>query len=128
MSFFLNDDLELLKQSAQEFTEKYVAPCVAEMEETNEFPRDLYLKAGELGFLSLIVPEQIGGMGLGLTAVGVVTEEIAKVSPAFAISYYVDSCMVSYLMEIAQPRSAPEEVSSWTHERLDHHGGWYHAP
>ena len=63
MSFFLNDDLELLKQSAQEFTEKYVAPCVAEMEETNEFPRDLYLKAGELGFLSLIVPEQIGGMG-----------------------------------------------------------------
>ena len=99
MSFFLNDDLELLKQSAKEFTETYVAPRVAEMEETNEFPRDLYLKAGELGFLSLIVPEQIGGMGLGLTAVGVVTEEIAKVSPAFAISYYVDSCMVSYLME-----------------------------
>lgn len=99
MSFFLNDDLELLKQSAKEFTETYVAPRVAEMEETNEFPRDLYLKAGELGFLSLIVPEQIGGMGLGLTAVSVVTEEIAKVSPAFAISYYVDSCMVSYLME-----------------------------
>ena len=99
MSFFLNDDLELLKQSAKEFTETFVAPRVAEMEETNEFPRDLYLKAGELGFLSLIVPEQIGGMGLGLTAVGVVTEEIAKVSPAFAISYYVDSCMVSYLME-----------------------------
>ena len=124
MSFFLNDDLELLKQSAQEFTEKYVAPCVAEMEETNEFPRDLYLKAGELGFLSLIVPEQIGGMGLGLTAVGVVTEEIAKVSPAFAISYYVGELSDG----IAQPRSAPEEVSSWTHERLDHHGGWYHAP
>lgn len=128
MSFFLNDDLELLKQSAQEFTEKYVAPCVAEMEETNEFPRDLYLKAGELGFLSLIVPEQIGGMGLGLTAVGVVTEEIAKVSPAFAISYYVDSCMVSYLMESPNREAAPEEVSSWAHERLDHHGGWHHAP
>lgn len=50
MSFFLNDDLELLKQSAKEFTETFVAPRVAEMEETNEFPRDLYLKAGELGF------------------------------------------------------------------------------
>ena len=50
MSFFLNDDLELLKQSAQEFTEKYVAPCVAEMEETNEFPRDLYLKAASWAF------------------------------------------------------------------------------
>lgn len=99
MSFFLNDDLELLQESARAYAEQYVAPRVAEMEETNKFPRDLYLKAGELGFLGLIVPEKIGGSGLGLTAVGVVTEEIAKVSPAFAISYYVDSCMSSYLME-----------------------------
>lgn len=99
MSYFLNDELELLQESAREFAEQYVAPAVAGMEENNEFPRDLYLKAGELGFLSLIVPEQIGGAGMGLTAVGVVAEEIAKVSPAFAISFYVDSCMVSYLME-----------------------------
>ncbi len=99
MSFFLNEDMELLQQSAKEYAEKFVAPAVAQMEETNKFPRELYLKAGELGFLGLIVPEKIGGSGLGLTAVGVVTEEIAKVSPAFAISYYVDSCMSSYLME-----------------------------
>jgi len=31
--------------------------------------------------------------------VGVVTEEIAKVSPALVISYYVDVCMVSYVLE-----------------------------
>lgn len=99
MSFLLNDDLELLQDSARAYAEQYIAPRVAEMEETNKFPRDLYLKAGELGFLGLIAPEKIGGSGLGLTAVGVVTEEIAKVSPAFAISYYVDSCMSSYLME-----------------------------
>ena len=99
MSFFLNEDMELLQQSAKEYAEKFVAPAVAQMVETNKFPRELYLKAGELGFLGLIVPEKIGGSGLGLTAVGVVTEEIAKVSPAFAISYYVDSCMSSYLME-----------------------------
>ena len=99
MSFFLDDNLELLQESAREYAETYVAPRVEEMERTNKFPRDLYLKAGELDFLGLIVPEKIGGSGLGLTAVGVVTEEIAKVSPAFAISYYVDSCMSSYLME-----------------------------
>lgn len=99
MSFFLNDELELLQESAREFAEQFVAPAVDGMEETNEFPRELYLKAGELGFLSLIVPEQIGGAGMGLTAVGVVAEQIAKVSPAFALSYYVDSCMASYLME-----------------------------
>lgn len=99
MSYFLNEDLELLQQSAREFTEQYIAPVADQIEKDNEFPRDLYLKAGELGFLSLIVPEKIGGAGLGLTAVAVVTEEIAKVSPAFAISYYVDSCMISYLME-----------------------------
>ena len=65
------------------------------------------------------MPEQIGGMGLGLTAVGVVTEEIAKVSPAFAISYYVDSCMVSYLMESPNREALlkkylPGLMSGWT--------------
>lgn len=38
MSFFLNDDLELLKQSAQEFTEKYVAPCVARWKKPTNSP------------------------------------------------------------------------------------------
>ena len=119
MSYFLNDELELLQESAREFAEQYVAPAVAGMEESNEFPRDLYLKAGELGFLSLIVPEQIGGAGMGLTAVGVVAEEIAKVSPAFAISFYVDSCMVSYLMEspnreVLLKKYLPGLMTGWT--------------
>ncbi len=119
MSFFLNEDMELLQESAREYAEKFVAPRVAEMEQTNRFPRDLYLKAGELGFLGLIVPEKIGGSGLGLTAVGVVTEEIAKVSPAFAISYYVDSCMSSYLMESPNrvellKKYLPGVMTGWT--------------
>ena len=99
MSYFLNDELELMQQSAREFAQTTVAAYAKQIETENAFPRELYLKAGELGFLSLIVPEQLGGLGAGLTAVGVVTEEIAKVSPAFAISYYVDSCMSSYLLE-----------------------------
>ena len=119
MSFFLNEDMELLQESAREYAEKFVAPRVAEMEQTNKFPRDLYLKAGELGFLGLIVPEKIGGSGLGLTAVGVVTEEIAKISPAFAISYYVDSCMSSYLMESPNrvellKKYLPGVMTGWT--------------
>lgn len=119
MSYFLNDDLELLQESARGFAERFVAPRVQEMEETNIFPRDLYLKAGELGFLGLIVPEKIGGAGQGLTAVGVVTEEIAKVSPAFALSHYVDSCMSSYLMESPNrvellQKYLPGVMTGWT--------------
>lgn len=38
MSFFLNEDMELLQQSAKEYAEKFVAPAVAQMEETNKFP------------------------------------------------------------------------------------------
>ena len=119
MSLFLNDEMELLQESAREFAERYVAAAVEGMEAENEFPRELYLKAGELGFLGLIVPEKIGGAGLGLTAVGIVTEEIAKVSPAFAISYYVDSCMSSYLMESPNrvellKKYLPGVMTGWT--------------
>ena len=99
MSYFLNDELELLQQSAKQFAETVVAQYAQQIEDDNAFPREIYLELGKAGLLSLIVPQQLGGAGAGLTAVGVVTEEIAKVSPALAISYYVDACMVSYVLE-----------------------------
>ena len=84
MSYFLNDELELLQQSAKQFAETVVAQYAQQIEDDNAFPREIYLELGKAGLLSLIVPQQLGGAGAGLTAVGVVTEEIAKVSPALA--------------------------------------------
>ena len=42
---------------------KEIAPHVDEWEEAREFPRELYSRCGELGFLGLKYPEEYGGQG-----------------------------------------------------------------
>lgn len=99
MSCFLNEDQQMLQQVAREFAQTEVRKRAAEIDRSNEFPRDLYERAGELGFLGVLLPEAAGGSGAGMTAAGVICEEIAKESTAFALSLYVSMCIPTYLLE-----------------------------
>ena len=51
----------MVRRSVKEFVDKEIIPCVDEWEEMGEFPRDLYQKAGEVGFLGIGYPEELGG-------------------------------------------------------------------
>ena len=52
-----------LRESVRRFVEAEVAPHVPEWEDRRGFPRDLYRRCGELGFLGLKFPEEYGGQG-----------------------------------------------------------------
>jgi len=54
---------EELRESVRRFVEKEIAPNVAGWEDRREFPRELYERCGELGFLGLKFPEEYGGQG-----------------------------------------------------------------
>ena len=54
---------EELRESIRRFVEKEIAPQVPEWEDAREFPRELYERCGELGFLGLKFPEEYGGQG-----------------------------------------------------------------
>src|ERR1043165_3386737 len=65
----LSDELRMIGQTAAEFSEKEVLPLDAEIESKSyEVHRSLLRKAGELGLLSIDIPEQYGGAGLDLLA------------------------------------------------------------
>jgi acyl-CoA dehydrogenase len=57
------DEHEELRESVRRFVQKEIAPHVDEWEEAREFPRELFGRCGELGFLGLKFPEQYGGQG-----------------------------------------------------------------
>jgi acyl-CoA dehydrogenase len=57
------EEHEDLRESVNKFVSKEIAPNVDEWEEKREFPRELFLRAGELGFLGLKFPEEYGGQG-----------------------------------------------------------------
>jgi alkylation response protein AidB-like acyl-CoA dehydrogenase len=74
----LSDEHRMIAQTAREFTEKEVMPLDAEIESKNyQVTRDLLTKAGELGLLSIDIPEKYGGAGLDLLSSLVASEHLS---------------------------------------------------
>lgn len=69
------------------FCRDHVQPAVPDMERTGEFPRNLYRTAGELGLFRMDVPQELGGIGEDRVLPLLAAERIARVSPAFAVTF-----------------------------------------
>ncbi len=69
------------------FATEQIAPRAAQIDRSNEFPRDLWPLLGGQGLLGITVPERFGGAGLGYLAHVIVMEEISRASGAVGLSY-----------------------------------------
>jgi acyl-CoA dehydrogenase len=69
---------EELRQSVERFVLKEIAPHVDAWEEAREFPRELYSRCAELGFLGLKFPEAYGGQGGDHLHDAIWVEELAR--------------------------------------------------
>ncbi|MGZ5358154.1 MAG: acyl-CoA dehydrogenase family protein [Solirubrobacterales bacterium] len=72
------DEHEELRQTINRFVSTEIAPHVDEWEEAREFPRELFTRCGELGFLGLKYPVELGGQGGDYLHDAVWTEELAR--------------------------------------------------
>jgi acyl-CoA dehydrogenase len=72
------DEHEELRESIGRFVRSEIVPHVDEWEEAREFPRELYERCGELGFLGLKYPEELGGQGGDYVHDAVWAEELAR--------------------------------------------------
>ena len=86
MNFDLGPNNTLVAQSAKSFTDKFIKPHVMDWDESQHFPKDLFKKAGEFGFMGVLVPESLGGSGLGYHEYVSIIEEISKVDPSIGLS------------------------------------------
>jgi isovaleryl-CoA dehydrogenase len=85
--FGLGDDIDMLRETVRSFADAEVAPRADEIDRTNQFPRDLWPKLGELGLLGLTVEPEWGGSGLGYLAHVVAMEELSRASGSVGLSY-----------------------------------------
>jgi acyl-CoA dehydrogenase len=53
---FYSEEHEAFRRSIRRFVEKEIEPYATQWDEAGEFPRELYLKAGEIGYLGLGYP------------------------------------------------------------------------
>jgi len=75
-----------LAEATRRIVRKELAPVATRMDRDDHFPRDVFRRLGEGGLLGVTLPESEGGLGLGYEAQAAVLEEIARVSPAMALS------------------------------------------
>ena len=61
MNFNFSETQQMVAEAAKDFAEKYIRPHVMQWDETQEFPLEVFRKAGELGFMGILVPEIYGG-------------------------------------------------------------------
>ncbi|MDR7319130.1 acyl-CoA dehydrogenase family protein [Brevibacillus nitrificans] len=76
--WIFNEEHEMLRKSVRSFVKKEIAPFVEQWEAAEEFPRELFARMGELGYLGIKFPEEYGGGGADVIADAVMLEEMAK--------------------------------------------------
>ena len=77
IGFDLTEDQRDLRKLARDFAKREVAPKAAHHDETGEFPWEIARKAWEIGLMNTHIPEEYGGLGLGVLDGCLIAEEIA---------------------------------------------------
>ena len=86
MDFQPSENQQMIKQMVKDFAEKEIRPNVMKWDETQEFPVPLFKKAGELGLMGVLVPQEYGGSGFGYFEYVTVLKEIGRVCGSIGLS------------------------------------------
>ena len=87
LKFDIGETTDILRETVATFARREIAPRAAEIDRSNEFPRDLWPKLGQLGLLGITVEEDFGGTAMGYLAHVVAMEEISRASASVGLSY-----------------------------------------
>src|ERR1044071_3666101 len=80
--FDLTDEQRQIQEMAQQFTADAITPHASDWDEKHVFPRDTIRQAAELGFGSIYVSEESGGIGLGRLEAALIMEAMAHGCPS----------------------------------------------
>jgi alkylation response protein AidB-like acyl-CoA dehydrogenase len=86
MSTSVSAERDTILQTLRDFCQAEIRPHVLEWDEKQQFPREVFRRLGELGFLGTIFPEEYGGAGLSTEDYSAIVEEVACVDGAVALA------------------------------------------
>ena len=87
LDFGLGETADMIRSSVESFAQAEIAPRAEDIDVSNEFPRDLWPRLGDLGLLGITVEEEEGGSGLGYLEHCVAMEEVSRASASVGLSY-----------------------------------------
>ena len=82
-------------EAARDFAAQYIFPNFMEWDEAQYFPKEIFEKAGALGFMGMIIPEAYGGSGMGYHEYVTLIETISIVDPSIGLSIAAHNSLCS---------------------------------
>lgn len=84
MSYALTEEQQLIEQSVRDFAEEFILPVAAGIDNSGDYPEEIFQKMAEHDFLGLFLPAEFGGSDAGYLSYILTIEELARVSGAVA--------------------------------------------
>ncbi len=78
MEFTLSEEHRLIQETTRRIAKERIAPRAAEIDETQEYPHDIFAAFKETGLTGLTIPREYGGSGSGMLSLALAVEEAAK--------------------------------------------------
>ncbi|MEQ6168126.1 acyl-CoA dehydrogenase family protein [Ekhidna sp. MALMAid0563] len=82
----VNENKEMIAQMVRDFCAKEIEPNKMKWDESQEFPKEVFHKMGELGLLGVLVPQEYGGAGFGYHEYVTAIIELSKVDGSIGLS------------------------------------------
>jgi alkylation response protein AidB-like acyl-CoA dehydrogenase len=99
LDYFLTEQQQEIKKLTRTIAEEQVLPVRAELDEKEEFPRDIMKILADAGLFGVYIPEEYGGLGGGLLDLCLVVEELSRVCSGVAVSYAASGLGTFTLLE-----------------------------
>lgn len=123
MNLWHTPEREALRDMVRSFTEKEIAPNLAQWEDEGRLPRELHLKAAKAGLMGIGFPEEVGGSGGDYIDTTIVTETIIRsggssglISALFthgiALPHIIANGSADLIDEYVRPTLAGEKIGS----------------
>ena len=94
----LTEEQRGIQQLAREFARDEIAPHSDAWDRDAVFDRGIITRLGELGFLGMLIPESLGGLGLDTCTYLVALEEIAAVDASVAVAMSVHNSLPTQML------------------------------
>lgn len=94
MDFDLTEEQRMIQQTIRKFADEEIAPVASQNDKKAEFPREIFAKLADLGFMGTPIPEEYGGEGFDFISHALVAEELGRVDSSLRGTYSVQVSLV----------------------------------
>lgn len=103
MEFALTEEQRMIQEMVRRFAEKEIAPIADEIDRTERFPAETIKKMAELGLMSMLVPAEAGGTGMGAVAYSLALAEIGAACASHAVTTSVTNMVCEGIYRFGSP-------------------------